>query len=85
MPKDQNNRITQLAEEERQQLKALSADRVLSKEQKQEKARQIRQDAHDRIKALLPPEEQKRYEKSQANDRKFREAMRKMKNREVQQ
>lgn len=84
MPKEQKNRITQILADERQQLKALSVNRVMSIEQKKEKARQIREDAHNQIKALLPPAEQKRYEKSQENDRKFREAMRKKLPREAQ-
>ena len=84
VPKDQKNRISRLAEEERQQLRSISADRTLTREQKLEKVRQIRAATHDKINALLSPEERKRYEKSQENERKFQEAMSKKLHREVQ-
>ncbi|HEY6872678.1 MAG TPA: hypothetical protein VI298_08140 [Geobacteraceae bacterium] len=69
-------KINLLMEEERKQLKTLSADRSLTKEQKKEKFVQIRAATHDKLKALLSPEEQKKYEESQSKSRAFQEALR---------
>jgi hypothetical protein len=73
----QRPKINLLIEDERKQLNVLSADRSLSKEQKKEKYLQIRDATHDKIKALLPPEEQIKYEESQAKSKAFREALHK--------
>ncbi len=78
MPKaapEKTNKIGLVLEDERKQLKALGEDHSLTKEQKKEKFRQIREAAHDKIKALLPPKEQIKYEESQAKSRAFREAL----------
>jgi hypothetical protein len=72
---EQRGRINLLMEDERKQLAALGADRSLSKEQKKEKYRQIREATRDKIKALLSPVEQKKYEQSQENSRAIREAL----------
>ena len=78
MPREQQqkNRIKLLVEDEREQLKKLNEDRELSIEQKREKARQIREATHDKIKVLLPPDEQKKLDTSRENERRFREALR---------
>ena len=82
--KGKTNRITQIVEDERTQMKALAQDRSLTKEQRKEKARQIREEADTKLKAILPPEAWKKHEESRENARQMREALR-MKNAEKSQ
>ena len=77
--KEKTSKTSLLIENERKQMKALSEDRSLTKEQKMEKARQIREATEDKIKALLPPAEQKKLQESREKARQLREAMRKRK------
>jgi len=74
---EKTNKIGLIIEDERKQMKALGEDRSLTKEQKKEKARQIREATEDKIKALLPPEVLKKHEESREKTRQIREAMRK--------
>jgi len=79
MPKAANektNKIGLIIEDERKQMKALGEDRSLTKEQKKEKAQQIREATEAKIKALLPPEVLKKHEESQEKARQLRETMR---------
>lgn len=71
---EKTNKIALVIEDERKQMKALGEDRSLTKEQKKEKFRLIIEATEAKIKALLPPAEQKKYEESREKARQFREA-----------
>ncbi len=85
MTKEQQGKIKQLMNEEAEQLKALSRDRSLSRAQKMEQARQIREANQDKIKALLTPEQLKKYEEASEKKRAFREKLREGKIRKTQE
>jgi hypothetical protein len=65
-----------LVDNELEQMKVLREDRSLTKKQRLEKFRQIREETHDKFKELLTPEQQKIYEETSAKERKFREKLR---------
>jgi hypothetical protein len=68
-----------LVDNELAQMKVLREDRSLTKLQKQERFKQLREETHDKIKELLTPEQQKIYEETSAKQRNFRENLRQKK------
>ncbi len=63
---DYQEKIRKLREDEAKQLKALSRESGLTKEQKIVRTRQIREATRAKIKAVLPPEQRAKYEESTA-------------------
>jgi hypothetical protein len=76
---EQRKRMQALADIELEQFKALREDRSLTKKQKMEKFRQIREATHGKIKEFLTPEQQKIFEETSAKERIFRDNLRKEK------
>ena len=60
---DQKTKIKSIFEERRENVKAVREDATLSDEQKKEKAKEIIQSSTGKIKALLTPEQQTKFEK----------------------
>jgi hypothetical protein len=76
---EQRKGMQSLVANELEQMKVLREDRSLTKDQKLEKFRQIREATHYRIKELLTPEQQKIYEETSSKERRFRNNLRKEK------
>lgn len=76
MTREQRDKIRQFVDEEVKQLQALGRDKSLARQQKMEKARQIRAAKQEKIKEILTPEQLKKYEETREKDRAFREKLR---------
>jgi periplasmic protein CpxP/Spy len=73
---EQKKKMKALTDEELGQMKTLREDRSLTREQKQERFKQIREATREKIKGILTPEQRKKYEESLAKERTFRENLR---------
>ncbi|MGD0585239.1 MAG: hypothetical protein ABSA86_05635 [Oryzomonas sp.] len=82
---EQKKQRQALIDEELGQMKTLREDKSLTREQRLERFKQIREATREKIKEILTPEQRKMYEETQAKDRAFRENMRQKKTEKPQQ
>ena len=76
---DNQDKIKKIMNDEAMQLKAVSQEMTLTKEQKMEKTRQITEASQAEIKALLTPERLKKYEEACQKKQVIRDKLRQRK------
>ena len=69
LKEDQKTKLTALMEDQGKKLRALREDTSLSREQRQEKGRTIRQDYDKKVKEILTPEQIDKMQKIREADR----------------
>jgi hypothetical protein len=74
---DQKAEIKSIHQNEKQQIQAIKHDSSLSKEQKKERIREIRETSNSQINALLTPDQQKKFKEAKHRRHARRKAWRK--------
>jgi len=72
LSQDQRQKMRPIMQEQRQQMRQVFQDQSLSRQQRMEKMRQIRENTNSRIRALLNPDQQKTFD---AHEQQMKERM----------